>query len=386
MKTLLYISFIIFFVSCAQKNNDKVKSLYHLEATNEYLNIHLDDSTYIPLNNISYGKDDHLEYIAFVNKQKPQLIIYDLNKGEIYKKITYQTEGDNSIVGYINDFYIKNLNEIYLLSPYTTNLYKSDCNGNIIKKIDFSTAINGEPTTRIMSSLGRIVLYDDKFYLTQNLNRTYGNEILEKSSLSAILDTTNNTVELTPLTYPPIITLADLGTNAGFGYQYRRIFDGENFIYSFLYSDFIYKVSPDHKSVEKKQIKSKYIPKIKINRLNTTDFNRILKSNCEEATYEDIIFDEYRNVYYRFACPQTEIEENESFLEITRYGKKQFSIIILDKDLNIIGETLFPEFTYVPTAHIIKKDGLYISCSHFKNPNYTDDILCFQKIKLVENP
>ena len=100
---------------------------------------------------------------------------------------------------------------------------------------------------------------------------------------------------------------------------------------------------------------------------------------------EDIIFDKYRNVYYRFACPQTEVDSKDSYLEITRYGKKLFTIVILDKDLNIIGEKLFPEFTYVPTAHLIRKDGLYISCSHFKNPNYSDDVLCFQKIKLISN-
>ena len=115
------------------------------------------------------------------------------------------------------------------------------------------------------------------------------------------------------------------------------------------------------------------------------DFNKILKAGCEEATYEDIIFYKYRNVYYRFACPQTEVDSKDSYLEITRYGKKLFTIVILDKDLNIIGEKLFPEFTYVPTAHLIRKDGLYISCSHFKNPNYSDDVLCFQKIKLISN-
>ena len=293
MKTLLYILSFIFFISCNQKNKKTDIFVYDLEATNEYLNIHLDDSTYIPLNNISYYQFDSSEYIAFVNKQTPQLIIYNISKGEIYKKIVYNTEGDNSIVGYINDFYIKNLNEIYLLSPYTTFLYKSDGNGNIINKIDFSKAQNGEPLTRVLNTLGRMELIDNKFYITQNLNRTYGSEIMEKSSISAIIDTTNNTIELTPLKYPKIISLEDLGTNAGFGYQYRRIFDGENFIYSFLYSDIIYKTSLDHKKVEKRQVKSKYIPEVKVNRLNNNDFNKILKAGCEEATYEDIIFDKY---------------------------------------------------------------------------------------------
>ena len=89
MKTLLYILSFIFFISCNQKNKKTDIFVYDLEATNEYLNIHLDDSTYIPLNNISYYQFDSSEYIAFVNKQTPQLIIYNISKGEIYKKIVY---------------------------------------------------------------------------------------------------------------------------------------------------------------------------------------------------------------------------------------------------------------------------------------------------------
>ena len=92
MKTLLYILSFIFFISCNQKNKKTDIFVYDLEATNEYLNIHLDDSTYIPLNNISYYQFDSSEYIAFVNKQTPQLIIYNISKGEIYKKIVFLNE------------------------------------------------------------------------------------------------------------------------------------------------------------------------------------------------------------------------------------------------------------------------------------------------------
>ena len=58
--------------------------------------------------------------------------------------------------------------------------------------------------------------------------------------------------------------------------------------------------------------------------------------------------------------------------------------MVLDKNLNITGDKLFPEFTYVPAAHFIREDGLYISCSHFKNPDYDDNTLCFQKIELIK--
>lgn len=64
-------------------------------------------------------------------------------------------------------------------------------------------------------------------------------------------------------------------------------------------------------------------------------------------------------------------------------GRSKFSIIILDKDLNIIGETLFPENTYASNHFFIRRDGLYISTNFVKNINCTDDKLCFRRFELV---
>ena len=376
--------FLIVCIACTQqKEKTNSASLYTLHLTNECLTFNIDDSTYIPLSNIFYFKDSD-EYIAFTNKEKPEICIYNIHQKDLYKKIKYRTEGNNSIVRNIGNIYIENLNNLYLDSPYTTYIYKSDNNGNILNKYDFSKADNNIPLTTMISSMGQFEIINGKIYLTQNINRTYDNNIIAQSSLAAIIDTTKQSVYLSSIKYPPIITERDFGTSAGFGYQYRRIFDGKNFIYSFLYSDTIYQVSIDHQNTRKVIAKSKYIPHIKVNRLHTTDFNKILRMTCEEATYEDIIYDKYRNVYYRFACPQTTIDTNDSYLEIIRYGKKQFSIVILDENLNVIGETLFPEFTYVPTAHFVTKDGLYLSRSHFKNKDYSDDILCFEKVELIK--
>jgi hypothetical protein len=33
----------------------------------------------------------------------------------------------------------------------------------------------------------------------------------------------------------------------------------------------------------------------------------------------------------------------------------------------------------------VREDGLYISSSHFLNPNFSDDILSFQRFDLVRN-
>ena len=66
-------------------------------------------------------------------------------------------------------------------------------------------------------------------------------------------------------------------------------------------------------------------------------------------------------------------------------GKKEFSIMILDENFKMLGETKFPPFTYGPQINFIREDGLYLSTSHFIREDYSDDWLRFQRIELKKN-
>lgn len=111
----------------------------------------------------------------------------------------------------------------------------------------------------------------------------------------------------------------------------------------------------------------------------------MVKTQCEHASYGKILYDKYRDVYYRFAYPPCEINDySGDYVDLIRSGRKNFSIIILDNRLNIIGETSFPSYTYNSNLSFILEDGLYLSLNHIKNPDYSDDLLRFQKIELKE--
>ena len=49
-----------------------------------------------------------------------------------------------------------------------------------------------------------------------------------------------------------------------------------------------------------------------------------------------MIYDKYRKLYYRIAYPKTTIEKNVKGYELREYGRKYFTIIILDDKFNII--------------------------------------------------
>lgn len=110
-----------------------------------------------------------------------------------------------------------------------------------------------------------------------------------------------------------------------------------------------------------------------------------IKLMCEIPYYGDIIYDEYRQLYYRIAYPKDSLKEGESLSDMMQSGRTRFSIIILDKDLNVVGETMFPENLYRSNLYYIEKDGLYISSNHYKNSHYNEDNLSFDRFIVTEN-
>ncbi len=66
------------------------------------------------------------------------------------------------------------------------------------------------------------------------------------------------------------------------------------------------------------------------------------------------------------------------------FGGTARRIALDDKDFRILGETLFPDNTYNPTIMLVRPEGLYISDSHYLNPQFNDDILSFRKFELKE--
>ena len=67
-----------------------------------------------------------------------------------------------------------------------------------------------------------------------------------------------------------------------------------------------------------------------------------------------------------------------------RQFPKEFSIMILDNELNIIGETLMEGDKYVPNNMFVTEDGLYISVNHPDNPDNREDFLSFALLVLED--
>jgi hypothetical protein len=300
------------------------------------------------------------------------------------RKIKIDTEGNRGIAGGFLGYNMVDLNTIFISGLHLPILFLVDSVGNIRQKIDYSKTDDSQLVLPCYFTPAKQMYHVDQvYYLPQPVNPMYRQEMLEKSPICVSLDTVNQSVRALPMRFPPLISFADISTSGGSGSDYSRCFNGKEFVYSFNYSDILYRTSPLHKEIEEKAVKSRYIAETKVIRMKSTDANEVMKASCESPSYGNIIYDKYRNVYYRIAYIKTTLDDKDNPFDIYFSGRKVFSIMVLNEDLEIIGETLFPEYTYNSNLYFVLEDGLYLSTSHIRNPNYNDDVLTFRRIDLL---
>ena len=386
MKHYLLLSALLLLSACSSKQ--ETEKSYSLQPTEQYLEYEIDEETRVPLYHLYTFETDGKEYLTFPNRETRTLLVYELLSGKLVKKTTFHAEGPNGIGPGLYGYLMQDFNHIYIPGITHSVIYRTDTTGVIKEKIEYPETEDGLltiPTYYTNLQHKQLHFINGSLYIPQGINRRLGTDRwVEESPTAVVLDTLTRKLKKFPMLHPQgKISSADYGNYMG-DLSYSMAYDGKHFIYSFFCEDELYKVDPASASVEKIPATNQYLSPITFKK-RPEDLSQTVKALCETASYTNILYDKYRKVYYRFANTETELENNLNYMQILHNGKKEFSIIILDEDFNIIGETKFPPFTYVPHICFIRKDGLYISASHFMREDYSDDWLRFQKFELQKN-
>ena len=379
MKHLILPLLLFCLLSSCKREKGEPQDNYTLEATENIKSFPLDSDVKYDASYLYTFEENGKRYLSFLNYRTTQLLFYDFDTAKFLFKVTLDKEGSNGVV-MPTGYYIKDFNNMYISSSAYFGLIKVDTAKTIVQKIPYRKTDSGY---KIISSYNASshpylppVFIGDKMYITQQNNERFCPA--EKTPISVVIDTVQKKYTSLPLTFS-ILTEKQKESN---GDDFSRTYDGKNFIYSFYVDEDILVTSIDHAEVKRIKAKSKYI--------NTPDEKLDFESESAPikvltlARYGDLIYDPYREVYYRFAYPKTELEDNVNWWGKAIYGRKKFSVIILDKDFQIIGETLFPEAIYNPYASFVSKEGLYISRDYQINYDQSEDFMTFELFKLVE--
>jgi len=359
---------------------------YELVGTDKILSYEVDNETEYRFSALfPYTDKSGKEYLTFQNTFF-QILFYDLNNENFLFKIQLQREGPNGIPG-PGGFYIEDFNNIFETCGATPFLYKIDTTGAVIQKIRYGLTNSGSqiiPQRSISFDYKPLVFIDSKLYLAQ---QPWQSNPLSKTPLCVVIDTVKQLSYELPCPFPSLIKDDELFTSPADATDFSRIFDGKEFVYSFFYDENIHVINIDHTKVRKYKIKSKYIDRIRMDN-RPSDYYLYTKQLYGNATYGNLIYDQYRNIYYRIVNHNVELENGPNYGELYVHGHKKFSIMILDKNFNVIGETLFPEWVYCPSVLFVHRDGLYICNNHPMNPSFNEDILsfqCFEVRKIKKN-
>lgn len=378
MKSIFYFLMALGLLSCGEKMSKEAR----LEKSDKLLALALDETVKSMSRSLFlYTDPAGREYIVFQNGFQNEICFYDFNTQELAFKIKPHFEGDNG-VGSMFGFYVHNLDSIFLTSRGVERIFLIDTACVVKDKINYSKTTDGIPLRRTYSCTHYYHPIDkigNKLYMISGCDRKR-----KENPISYTIDLDTREIEALPFQYLKLRTQINPGKTATEEDLFSRIYDGERFIYSFSYSEDVYIASVDHQTITKKTVKSRYLDEY----VFSDDFGNVtFKDGCEKGEYGNLLYDKYRNVYYRIIYPKSDVPGNltdREYIDLLSYGKKGFSIIILDKDLNVMGETLFPDYTYNSMMAFVHEDGLYLSASHAFNENYSDDWLNFQCFKLVQ--
>lgn len=378
----------IIICSCSNKHSlnqeQKKTSNFSLIGSEKSKSFELDEDTrYNAFYLYTFSDKNNKEYLSFLNYRTNQILFYDFETCDLLFKIDMDTEGPNG-VGQISGYYIENIDNIYVSSYSTPGLIKIDTAETIVRKFPYDTTSNGYRVVPSYTPSSHpylpVVFAENKIFITQQAaNHIYP---ADQTPVSVTIDTLTNTNEYLPFTFGDVLTDEHYGQ--GGEHRFSRAFNGKEFIYSFYADESIHVTSIDHQSVRKINAKSKLIDKIKMEKPPLDD-NQRAKWILEVPRYGDLIYDQYRDVYYRFAYPKTKLDPNRQYIRKSLYGRREFTVIILDNQFNIIGETLFPKEKYNSYVFFVNKDGLYISSDYQINFEQSEEQLNFELFVLTPN-
>ncbi|MDX5477410.1 MAG: DUF4221 domain-containing protein [Cyclobacteriaceae bacterium] len=366
----LFLGFIIFSCSPLASEEKTNSNLFKISE----INLPLDDSTALDFIRTSYLFENDTEFLYHQNEFKKSIQVYNLDLEILEKEIKYPSTpplGINTAQGIL----VINPDSVFIFPTLTVrgsllinnrgdvlNRYMPPREKSIEESLINHISFGSMPTLLSKGKLRFIQL--PMFDLSNPAN------ISDEFKFEVSYDIEANTLEFVEESGFPSFYQDKIWP--GSDLQVSRIEDDfERVIYSWKYFDSLcyfldgqeFKVfgGSKFKNTEVKPFTMVPEPEIED------------KAWVENSKYYGIYFDPYRKLYYRtFQFPGV-YDKNVILKEID--AKKQFSVIVLDKDFKIIKEVVFPGGIYNVYRAFVGKKGFYLPKNNILNPELQENYL-----------
>lgn len=356
-------------------NTENQVKLFELVPSGELLEFTLDSVSrpYSKAIFVETIKDKAHLYI--LNESLNTISIFDLEAQTLFKQVELAYEGVNG-VGNVKGFRAFSPDSLLVISN-SPKFFLVNGEGEVVKKYDYG-AKNRDVGNTYSTSLNykKIeVIKENTVALTRMPQGNWNlltNRDLEQFHPGFFFNTKTETVGELPLTYPK-----DYFAEGKKEIAYSRCYNGKQLIYSFYADPHVYIHDVESGKVTSQLVSSQYIERIKP--MENMDYQSYTKYGVESPYYGTVIYDEASQLYYRFCYIGTELTTDMNARETIKY-KPIFSIIIMDKFFQKIGETLFENKYYTMDNFFIYNKGLYLSVNHPNNSKNTEDAFIFERL------
>lgn len=314
--------------------------------------------------------------MAVENSSENRIYLYNLNTKELIKFISFEQDGPEGI-GQMEGFYIHTLDSIFVPSTNMQALFLLNQQGKVVKKYAYPKRERRDLLQIFFTTDAPAILFNHQLYFIPS---SFGGT-KENPKNAIVLDLKTETWEEKgniPDTYNKGFFGAINFYHSYYTYNpnkgiYVHSFPIDNYVYAYDLKD----------SVKQYYAGSKYLKDVKP--LSDNPFNALFEERSkyfkQSPSYLGIHYDQYRKFYYRIAQqPISDALINDP--EPLKRGHKHFSIVILDENLQKVGEYSFKEkYTYGESI-IAVPEGLMIL--NFKKCQQNEDYLYYDIFKIVK--
>ena len=297
--------FVLIFMSCqsAKKNNTERQNEIELIAEKQLV-FPLDEQTYYLSKSMFQFEENGKEYLHFENTRKSlyNIVIFDIENRQIAKQIPLHKTGPNGLPAVFGSRPSPGAQYILVAQNNISRISSINDKGEVIRNYNFQT-----PESQFTSlHLGSYYttpgfVKDSCLFLKIGIPKPdMKREDWPKTHMFASLDLRTGKVKWVPIFYPPIFKEEYENIDGGYGFSYDYNYKENRLICGFFGYDSLM-VTDNLKHIRWYNAKSRYLKSMRPKLGNAmAGINSIIEF-CETPKYWHIMYDKYRNVYYRFA-------------------------------------------------------------------------------------
>lgn len=379
-RVILRFALFLSIVLCGCKKANTETSL-RIKGSGDFIHLNTAGSISPKTRFLQYYEEPQKAWLLFGNEDINEAILYELPSGKIEKRMKFDMRGSNRI-GIYKGAFIHNFDSIFVISgTYYTEFFLIDTAGTVKDKFSVESINNGEFHNGLVPLYCHLsmetVFRNGLLNLNTDVMAAISNADLHTQSICISYDIGKGEL-IERFKYPEF----DDTYKSPLGY-YSRAHNGSDFIYSFRRLDDLY-ILKGNGAYEIMPCQSQFRRQDLDWINNRTDPIVIQKKRgVENPRYGSIMFDKYRKLFYRIFKPGYKLKTGDSADQYSEYPPL-FSLMVIDENLTLIGETLMPMNTYDPEMAFITRDGLFLAL-HPDNPKYNPDSLAFERMMITDN-